>query len=218
MSDLPPRSPSSSTSPMASSSGSYNSRKAQKTSASDSPSNNNSASATNAHGRSVVEQRVRSVLSHPLALPLCSMLNGKNPGSLSYLARESKFHKENTEPPSTAFDTIFSNAVEEWVKNNNKEKRKEPQLTELLSAKIEEEFIKTGFHSDAQVDVDCAEAASNSGKSPRTGIDVLLTPKLKRCETPSTPFALIIEVSRIDLDWWKTLDQNTKHIDKLGDC
>jgi hypothetical protein len=163
----------------------------------------------------VVDERLRSVLSRPLALPLCSMLNGKNPGSLRYLTRESKFHKEKTEP-STDFDNIFSNAVTSWVKNN--EERKGSQLTKLLSAEIDEEFINTGFHSDADVGVDCAEevSAGLSKHSKTSCIDVLLTPELKCCKAPSTPFALI-EVGRKDLDWWKKLDQNIKYLDKLGD-
>jgi hypothetical protein len=141
------------------------------------------------------------------------MLNGNAPGSLSYLARESKFHKENTEPPSAAFDTIFSNAVAEWVASHPTTGRDEPQLTKLMSDKIEEEFNRTGFHSDAEVGVDCAEEVSNSGNSR---IDILLAPQPKDSETPSTPFALI-EVGRKDLDWWKKLDQNIKYLDKLGE-
>jgi hypothetical protein len=62
--------------------------------------------------------------------------------------------------------------------------------------------------------VHCAEEVSSVRSN--ASINVLLTPKLKSCKTPSTPFALI-EVGRHDLDWWKKLDQNIKYIDKLGD-
>jgi hypothetical protein len=174
----------------------------------------------------VVDERLRSVLSHPLALPLVCMLNGKNPGSLSYLARDSKFTEESRNP-STDFDNIFSNAVKKWVETYpTKRERKEPQLTKLLSCMIKKESSKTNFHSDDEVGVDCAEVVGDCADAPSVGskqhVDVLLTPEGKDSKepspspfAPSTPFALI-EVGRSDLDWWKKLDQNIKYIDKLA--
>jgi hypothetical protein len=186
MTSLPPRGPNFSTTPIASSSGSNDGNKSQKTSASDSP----SASATNAQGWSVVDERLRSVLSHWLDLPLIYMLNGDNPGSLPYLARESKFHKENTEP-SKDFDNIFSDAVEEWVKTHPTQ-RVGPQLTKLLSAKIEKKFSNTGFHSDAEVVVECTEDPEVRPEHSKTSrIGVLFTPEVRGETKPSTPFALI---------------------------
>jgi hypothetical protein len=167
----------------------------------------------------VVDQRLRSVLSHPLALPLIYMLNGKDPDSIfpCHLARVSKFRKDGAKS-NTDFDNIFSDAVTEWLRVYPTPKdRSETQLTKLLSARIEEKTIQTGFHSDAEVGVNCAEVSAVPSKhSKNSRIDVLLTPEEKNSKMPSTPFALI-EVGRNDLNWWKKLDQNIKYFDKLGD-
>jgi len=190
--------------------------KSQKSSASDSPSN----SATNNHGRSVVDARLRSVLSHPLGLPLVYMLNGKNPINLPFLARESKFHSnvENAKP-STEFDNIFSDAVNDWWNLDTLvDKADEKKLTKLLSDEIENQNSKTGFYSAAEVAI--RTAADTSRVEGFT--DILLTPNPngkdstdKESSSRSTPLA-VIEVGRNDLDWWKKLDQNIKYVDRLG--
>ena len=141
----------------------------------------------------------------------------RSPSSLRYLARESKFHKENAKP-STNFDGIFSDAVKKWVEmeKNAGNERTEPQLTKLLSVKIEEESGNTGFHSDAEVCVDYEYVdASGAAVRAKSRIDILLTPQVKVSKESSTPVA-VIEVGRNDLDWWKKLDQNIKYLDKFG--
>ena len=193
-------------------------RKSSKSSASDSPGN----SADNVHGKSAVDKRLRSVLSHPLGLPLVYMLNGKDPGSLPFLARKSKFHNENKNTdtnPSTNFDDIFSIAVNKWIvdANNLGKKRLEPKLTKLLSAMIQCVWNETGFYSDAEVDVDAAYG-NDPIIGPKPRIDILLTPRSdgKDGTEESTPLA-VIEVGRKDSDWWMKLDQNIKYLVRMGD-
>lgn len=182
-------------------------RKSQRTSTSDSP----SGSASNAHGRSVLNHRLRSVLSHPMGLPLFYLLHNKNPSTLSFLGRDStKAFSDGADAASknNKLDAILKTAVEEWVKNFPKT-RDEPQLTELMSTMIEEEYSNTDFHSDNEVFV-------RYGNRPQPSrIDILFSPEKSGSEKSSTPLA-IIEVGRHDLDWWKKLDQNFKYLVSLG--
>jgi hypothetical protein len=185
------------------------SREATKESNTDSP----SASGTNGHGKSQVDQRLRSVLSHPLALPLLHTLHGKDPGKLDYLSRTSKFHKDDgTE--STSFDCIFENTVNDWRKVT---KRDEPGLTKAFPKTIEAEHRDMNFHCDGEATLGrpAKELKSAGSVKPYGRIDILLTPEEKASETESTPFA-IIEVGRHDGEWWKKLDQNIKYLAMMG--
>jgi len=168
-----------------------------------------------------VDERFRSVLYHPLGLPLVCMLNGKNPGSLSYLARESKFHNDGSNTkPSTEFDSMLSHAVQEWVeKSPTKKKRTKAQLTQLLSDKIQNECSKTGFYTDTKVAVDDGNIpAFIPANRSKPQIDILLTPSPdgKDSKVSSTPFA-VIGVGCKNAYWWKKVDQNIKFLSRMGD-
>lgn len=209
--DLPPRSPKSSV--CGSSSQGSGSSKARKKTNSDSP----SASATNDHGKSEVDRKLRSVLSHPLALPLLRTLHGEDPGKLKYLSRTSKFYQQDgTE--SELFNGIFADEVEKWRK---KQERTEDQLTKALARKIEEKHTETNFHSDSEARLVMPatglepEEGEKSKKDSYGRIDILLTPEEKGSKTESTPFA-IIEVGRHDDEWWKKLSQNLKYLTRMG--
>ena len=173
-----------------------------------------------------MDERLRSVLSHPLGLPLVSMLNGQDPGSLPFLALQSMPQNENakTTNPSTKFDTIFSSAVREWVlPNEGSTPRTETQLTKLLSKKIQ---TQSNFDSDSEVLIGAATVDKEQCKGR---IDILLTPRRDGVDSTdgvnstdgvdstksSTPLALF-EVGRNDSDWWKEIDQNIKYVDRLG--
>jgi hypothetical protein len=168
--------------------------KSQKTNPSDSP----SSTANNSHGRDELDARLRSVLSHPLGLPLTQALHDGNPNDLLFLKRAFP----NELPNDSKLNTVLENAVNDWVTNNTPNSLREPQLTKVLSTKIEEEFKETSLHSAAEVQV----KVDNGHGS----IDILLS---SSCSDASTakPLALI-EVGRKDSDWWKKLDQNVKYL------
>jgi hypothetical protein len=185
------------------------SNKSQKTRNSDSP----SSSATNSSGRAGLNARLRSVLSHPLGLPLTVALHdGIDPkNDLTFLKR--------AYPPvltdKSQWDSILENAVTEWTHNNNNNNKRapesprephlEPKLTTLLSKKIEEETSSSlRSAAEARVKVD-----------DRGGfgfIDILLSSDSgSDSGTPAKPLALI-EVGRKNANWWLKLDQNVKYL------
>lgn len=175
------------------SSGRSQSSKSRKRNSTDSP----SGSANNENGRWVLQDRLRSVLSDPLGLPLLKMLHGENPDDekLGCLAQKSNFY-EDQKLDLTAFDAIFREAVEEWCKNQAK---KEPQLTTILSQKIENENKNKhlAFFSGKEVNVDGSR------------IDILLSPSKQ-----GTPLA-VVEVGRHGSEWWAKLSQVVKYLDMM---
>jgi hypothetical protein len=137
------------------------------------------------------------------------MLHGRNPGKLAYLKQESVFYENDK---TTAFDTIFSDAVKEWAKKTN---RHEPDLTKMLARMIDKESAETGYHADGEASVDLY-----IGMSPRPNgaqparLDILFSPELKNPTTASTPFALI-EVGRSNANWFAKASQNLKYLRKF---
>lgn len=172
------------------------SRKSSRTSASDSP----SGSATNDHGRYVLDARLRSVLSHRLGLPLLFALHGNDPSKLSHLARTSQFSAEQRRE---LFDGILKDAVTEWKKGLN---QKEPQLTKILSEIISKES-SASFNALHELKVEQA-------KKPDGRIDIVLTTAGKDDERESTPLT-VIEVGLNGIDWWKKLDQGVKYVERM---
>ena len=194
----PPLSPYSSTSGKPSSSGS-DSRKSRRTTSSDSP----SASATNDHGRFVLDKRLRSVLSHSLGLPLLYALHGEDPSTLRYLRRT---RQDISPEEKTRLGCVLKRAVTEWRKGDIKT---EPQLTKVLAEMINEEK-SLSFNALDQIYVKSEEANKPDGY-----IDIILTSaKTKRDQEESTPLA-VIEFGLSADDWWKKLDQNAMCLDRM---
>ena len=169
--------------------------KSSRTSASDSP----STSATNDHGRYVLDARLRSVLSDRLGLPLLFALHGNDPGTLSHLARRSQFAAEQR---PELFDGILKEAIAEWKKSL---KQKEPQLTKILSEIISKESASFNALNELKV----KEATKPDGR-----IDIVLTAAAKNDERESTPLT-VIEVGLNGIDWWKKLDQGVKYVERM---
>ena len=184
-------------------------------------SSRSAGSATIGNGHALLNNCLRSLLSHKLALPLFHALHGNDPGQQTYLAKKSlAFAKE--ENGHDFGDTIFKEAVKGWVKQwkdqtmEPKKKRTERQLTESLNELIDGAFQKTYFHSHCEVEVKRTKIYSplepNSGR-----IDILLSSlPNKNDESPSTPLA-VIEVGRKNNEWMKKLDQAGKCLDIMRD-
>eukprot|EP01083_Nonionella_stella_P285543 971929_1 len=91
-----------------------------------------SESANRYLGEYDVNTKHRSVLSHPLALPLLWALHGQGLSTLAYLSKESTFGNANT-----AFDNIFEDSFNAWRNMKDKKERTIKKLTELVSAQFE---------------------------------------------------------------------------------
>ena len=167
-------------------------------------------SATNDNGIATVNRRLRSLLSHHLALPLFYAFNAIEEPNNKPLYRATK----DTEiKDASGLDTIFERAVLEWHGDGNG-KKVERDLTYLIREFIRAHAVCTG----AEKKISCSEHepyvrnASPSGRKPAKGsIDILLSDISEEEANTATPLALV-EVGRINEDWWKKLDQAGKYL------
>ena len=179
----------------------------------DSSSCNNSSnhssigSATPSNGRALLDSRLRSLLSHDLALPLFQALHGRDPGKQTYLKRESR------SLPDTCGDSVFEKAVTEWVLLQTQERK--PKLTDSINKWIND--ISEQIHLESEHDVEVKtlpyfDKQMYRRVSGRGRINVLLSSK----ESSSTPLALL-EIGCKNKYWWKKLDQAGKCLDIMID-
>jgi hypothetical protein len=170
-------------------------RKSPKTNSTATP----SGGSTVGNGEVAAHARLRSVLSHPLGLPLVEMLHGNDPSKLEYFPRESHFFSNGGE--SKEFDDLFSDAVSAWQDSTN---RDEPGLTAILSDRVNH---ATDLNSETEV-----EPKKKENPPSRPGsIDLVLWSN----EAPTSTPLVIMEFGRFSSEWWKKFDQNLKYLDNL---
>lgn len=204
MSAFPPLRIPSTTSESFSSSGS---RKSLRSNSSDSP----SASATEEHGRDELDRRLRSVLSHRLGIPLLYAFHEKDPSTLSQLGQELAVwvqkittNRACSQKQQSTRNSVLQSAVEEWKKGEYKQN--EPQLTKILSTKINQ--LSECFHAFEQLTV-------KEPNKPDGRIDMVFsTADSKNEERETTPLT-VIEFGLSCKDWWKKLDQGIMYLDRM---
>ena len=175
-----------------------------KSSSCNSSSDTSSGSSTNVNGHALLNSRLRSLLSHDLALPLFHALHGSDPGRESYFARESR------SIPDDCGDSIFEKATTEWVSQTQ---RTEPQLTHSINKLINDVSEQTLIHSENEVEGNALCTSQQDAHLCRW-IDILLSSSNDK--SPSTPLALI-QVGRKNEKWWKKLDRAGKYLDIMND-
>ena len=163
-----------------------------------------SGSATNSNGRALLQDRISSLLSHDLALPLFHALHGRDPGKQVYLGRESR------SIPDTSGDRILEEAIRAWALLPQTLKR-EPTLARSVSELIQGLSKQLHIQSDNEVEVDQLRNSPQEAHQRRL-IDILLSSN----ECPSTPLALI-EIGHNNMEWWKKLYQAGKNLDMMND-
>lgn len=211
----PPRSPHSSSSPVSSGQRSRSdsspttTNKSSKRNSSDSP----SGSATNDHGRDFVDDRLRSVLCHPLGLPLLHAFNGGDPGTLPCLAKKRAALSDKCH---ATLDNLLLESVLDWREQRQKVQGAKKVGEEYLTKKVAENIEALSsqqllsFHALPEVSL-----TPKSETAPYGRIDILLTPaKHKDVSNESAPYAVIEFGLQCD-DWWKKLDQNAKYLNKM---
>jgi hypothetical protein len=149
----------------------------------------------------VLHERLRSVLSHRLGLPLLYALHGKDPGRLKYLGKERPSLCREEEG---RLNEVFKEAVCEWKAGSLL--KKETQLTKILVKKIIEQ--NTPFNALHELKVKEIE-------KPDGHIDIIFSEaESKNDQIESTPFT-VIEFGLNGIDWWKKLDQGVIYLDRM---
>ena len=175
-------------------SGSSDGMKKSKATASDSP----SASASNKNGFFEIVQRLRSVLHHPMGLPLTCLLENKSESKVKELLLRNFSDQLETQLKSDAFDDLFSACYSSWTNPG------EPALTAALSTRMGEAMKASNLEALHQYLV----------SRPPGKIDVLVR-RVAHDKSSSTAPVLLIEVGLQNEDWWKKVDQGITYVQAL---
>ena len=168
--------------------------KKSKATASDSP----SASASNNYGFEEIVQRLRSVLHHPMGLPLTCLLENKSESKVKELLLRNFSDQLETQLKSDAFDDLFSACYSSWTNPG------EPALTAALSTRMGQAMKDSNLEALHQYLV----------SRPTGTIDVLVR-RVAHDKSSSTAPVLLIEVGLQNEDWWKKVDQGITYVQAL---
>ncbi|KAG7341152.1 hypothetical protein IV203_023103 [Nitzschia inconspicua] len=178
--------------------------KSSRNSSSDSP----SQIANNVGGLYVARHKLRSVLSHPLGLPLLFAFHDEETEKMKYLPQtRTQFNQEQIK----TLDGLFQKAVEGTENKQDENEVKEKPITERLTALIKEqcETLKYGALSEVSIKGD-----ENNTKGR---MDVLLTHAEKKEKGIKTQPLAILEFGLNAGDWWKKFHQGTLYLDMMMD-
>jgi hypothetical protein len=196
----PPKSPSSGSSAARSmnTSDCNDAKKSTKRNSSDSPSN----SATNHNGKHVLHDKIRSILSHSLGLPLLfAMIEKKVPEDLRQHIPAFQFHEDKN-----AYDNVLNECLDRWKNKEEKELTKDipVEINNVATLKQHKNFCA---HNQVHVQDEMKSAGY---------IDFLVSPESDKAtpEEKSTPL-MVVEVGLKSNDWFLKLDQGTKYLKRM---
>jgi hypothetical protein len=161
-------------------------------------SNSASAKATNPNGFSFFDSNYRSVLYHPVGLPLVAAFHGAVlPALPSYPVQAF--------PQEIQADEIGNSILSEaWSEKVSKD-MKEPGLTAELYSKIKPAF-------SGQFRVEKEARLHEDGTSYEGRLDLAFLPNPKEGESTDTPLC-VVEVGLSSNDWWKKFDQGKEYLE-----
>ncbi|KAG7351585.1 hypothetical protein IV203_010945 [Nitzschia inconspicua] len=171
-----------------------------------SSSNCPSQSASNRAGRDLANRKTRSVLCHPLGLPLLFSLEEMDTQNMTYLPQS---RKQFNEDQSGTLDGLFQKAVEA-TKLNNEDNEK--YFTGQLTALIEKQRPILSYGAMCEVLIKDGTTKRRKGL-----MDVILTQTEANDTTPplSSPPLAVLEFGLNSDDWWRKFDQGSQYLDLM---
>ncbi|KAG7341182.1 hypothetical protein IV203_023133 [Nitzschia inconspicua] len=178
--------------------------KSSRNSSSDSP----SQASNNVAGLNIARHKLRSVLSHPLGLPLLFAFHDIETDKMKYLSQtRTQFDQEQIE----TLDGLFQKAVEGTENKQDENEVKEKPITERLTALIKEqcETLKYGALSEVSI---------KDNKNQKKGVmDIILTHAKNKDQAFETPPLAVLEFGLNARDWWSKFHQGTLYLDLMKD-
>ncbi|KAG7357955.1 RIO1 family protein [Nitzschia inconspicua] len=171
-------------------------------SSSDSPSH----ISNNGGGLYVAHHKLRSVLSHPLGLPLLFAFHDKETENMKYLSQtRTQFAQEQIE----TLDGLFQKAVEGTEKKQDENEVKEKPITGLLTKLIEEQCQTLRYRALSEVSI-------KDDKNQKKGVmDIILTHDENKNQAFETPPLAVLEFGLNAGDWWSKFHQGTLYIEMM---
>ncbi|KAG7358042.1 RIO1 family protein [Nitzschia inconspicua] len=169
-------------------------------------------STSNSGGILVAHRQLRSVLFHPLGLPLLFAFLEKETEDMKYLPQTRKrFDQEQID----TLDGLFQRAVEDARDSTNNddggdnEVNKDKTLAGCLTQLIEEqrEILSYGALSEVSI---------KDKKANKTRfLDMILTPAEKKVHAPYTTPLAVLEFGWNADDWWKSFQRGTRYLEQI---
>jgi hypothetical protein len=145
----------------------------------------------NGGGYKALQEHLRSVISHPLGLPLTVALHGQKPEDLPYLSRQRRNLTNDND-----LDQILQISVQYC--QSQQTAWNETDLTEQLAKTIKEISDQTGLYADREVFL-----TASSDQCDR--LDVRLCSENVEC-------LAVIQVGLDNTTWWDEFHQSFKYI------
>ncbi|KAG7341086.1 RIO1 family protein [Nitzschia inconspicua] len=171
-------------------------------SSSDSP----SQSWNNGLGLYVAHHKLRSVLTHPLGLPLLFAFHDKETENMKYLSQtRTQFTQEQIE----TLDGLFQKAVEGTEKKQDENEVKEKPITGLLTKLIEEQCQTLRYRALSEVSI------KDDNNQKKGVMDIILTQDENKNQAFETPPLAVLEFGLNAGDWWSKFHQGTLYIEMM---
>ena len=175
-----------------------------------------SSLANNHHGITVLHDRLHSLLSHRLALPLYYALNetdGRETKPLYRASVDITIPNEGGDGGGgDGLGNILEQSVTEWVRDCKDSPRTEKQLTKIMRQKIRDHEVCKSKHFHLPEKETLLKTQESAQDKPGTGYSEFLFSDSTDEGGPSTPLALL-EVGRNNQEWWTKLDQAWYYLD-----
>ncbi|KAG7341226.1 RIO1 family protein [Nitzschia inconspicua] len=166
-----------------------------------------SQSANNGGGFDITRYKLRSVLTHPLGLPLLFAFHDEETDKMKYLPQtRTQFNQEQIK----TLDGLFQKAVEGTENKQDENEVKEKPITERLTALINEqcETLKYGALSEVSIKGD---------EHQKKGVmDIILTHAKNKNQAFETPPLAVLEFGLNAGDWWSKLHQGTLYLEMMN--
>ncbi|KAG7341115.1 hypothetical protein IV203_023066 [Nitzschia inconspicua] len=165
-------------------------------------------STSNRGGLVVAHRQLRSVLFHPLGLPLLFAFLEKETEDMKYLPR-TRFKQDQVD----ILDGLFQRAVEDAKDSINNDgdnnEIKDNALAGCLTQLIEEQRQLLSYGALSEVSI-------KDKKNNTTGfLDMILTPAEKKVQASDTTPLAVLEFGWNADDWWKSFEQGTRHLEQM---
>ncbi|KAG7341117.1 hypothetical protein IV203_023068 [Nitzschia inconspicua] len=167
-------------------------------------------STSNRGGLVVAHRQLRSVLFHPLGLPLLFAFLEKETEDMKYLPQtRTRFKQDQVD----ILDGLFQRAVEDAKDSINNDgdnnEVKDKALAGCLTQLIEEQRQLLSYGALSEVSI--KDETNNT-----TGfLDMILTPAEKKVQASDTTPLAVLEFGWNGDDWWKSFQRGTRYLEQM---
>ncbi|KAG7358018.1 RIO1 family protein [Nitzschia inconspicua] len=167
-------------------------------------------STSNRGGLVVAHRQLRSVLFHPLGLPLLFAFLEKETENMKYLLQTRKrFDQEQIDTLDGLFQRAVEDAIDIMNNDGDNNERKDKALASCLTQLIEEQRQLLSYGALSEVSI--KDEKNNTTRF----LDMILTPAEKKVQSSDTTPLAVLEFGLNPDDWWKSFQRGTRYLEQM---